>query len=171
MHHVTVPLVCAGLWLAMCLLGIGLARCKNHLAAELRVQPDGWPLSNFAVLTLEIITYVAGMVAFVVVKETHDLTPVPGFDSVVGLNVAVYALMFVFVVVYSFELWMYQKRLQGTLVVIASYNGCQLALVVLYGKFLEAHQEPLPFALGLFVFAQKLMDIFWCLRRRDLSQG
>lgn len=170
MEDYVVPLVCGWLWILAWGLGFMATKCGTRFSSELVVQPDGWPLSNFAAWCVELLAFVAGMIAFLVIKGRHDMSPVTGFDAIVGLNIAVYALLLLFLAVFSWELWQHVQRVRsslwGTLLVVVSYNACQLALVFLYGMHLETYQESAPFVLGLFVMIQKLLDVFWVLRRR-----
>lgn len=139
-------------------------------------KPKKWPLTNTTAFFMEMLSLTAAVVAFLEVQSTHRNTPVKYFNSIIGLNISVYALLFVFLFVYAYDIMKNitsnHKKLLATLLVVCSYNACQLALVCLYASFLNRHQEPMPLVLSLFVFVQKFADIYWViLRRRDLQSA
>ena len=169
MDDYVVPLVCGILWITTWFVGYCCYRCGTQFSRQLVMQPEGWPLSNTAAF-VELLSFAAAMAAFLEVKHTHDKTPVRYFDAVVGLNIAVYALLFTFIFVFGFEIMRFvtkrSKKLWATMAVIGSYVSCQLALVVLYSLFLERFQQSIPLVLSLFVLFQKGLDVYWVLLRR-----
>lgn len=176
MKDFVVPLVCSLLWLCTWLIGYGIYRCKNKFSDMLTHKPKNWPLTNTTSFFVELLSLTAAVVAFLEVQSIHRSTPVKYFNSIVGLNISVYALLLFFLLVYAYDIMKNitnnNKKLLGTFVVVISYNACQLALVCLYASFLNQHQEPMPLVLSLFVFVQKSADIYWViLRRRDLQSA
>jgi hypothetical protein len=173
MQDFVVPLVCGFLWICSWSIGYGIYRCKPKLSLELTLQPKGWPLTNTAAFFVEILSLTAALIAFVQVQNVHKSTPVKHFNGIVGLNISVYILLFLFLLVFTYEIknsiTTGNKTLFGTIFVVVSYNVCQLALVFLYLFVLFQHKEPIPLVLSLLVLLQKIADIYWvALRRRAL---
>jgi multisubunit Na+/H+ antiporter MnhB subunit len=134
------------------------------------MQPPGWPLSNLAAFAVEVLSLICAMIVYCIVQNADNTTPVTGMTGIVGLNIAVYGLLVVFVIVFSAELSRSTSpgALLPTLAVIIAYVVCQIALLGLYWHYRPDGGSMAPSILCMFVTAQKGFDLYWwvCRRRR-----
>ena len=107
MQSFVVPLVSGLLFLGTWCLGYVFYRYGASFSRELVVQPRGWPLSNFVSFLLELVSYAFTVVAYLVAKSYHDENPWKVFPAIDALTLLMYSLLFVFLLVYSYDLRRY----------------------------------------------------------------
>lgn len=168
MNEYVVPVTCACLWVFTWIIGWFISRKPTAFSKEFTKHPKGWPLSNFSAFIVESLAFSAAITAYLRVKRND---PEYMIKHIEGLNIAIYALLPVFLVTYCVDVYLYikikVKVLLYSTITIFSYVICQLVLTIFYSEYLHRKQDPLPLVLSLFCLFQKSFDIYWAYCRKN----